>query len=358
MRLAVNGRFIAARPTGVQRVARELVRRLPSSVDVTLHVPRGAAADGWPDTFRPRPGVLGGPLWEHVELPLRRARNGYDVALDPANAGPRLGIGRVMVLHDVFPLTNPAWYGRAFRWWFASAVAPSARRADRVVMFTRWARDRAVDALGLDPARVRLVGQGVEPFDEPLPAAVVHRTRERLGLPHRFILATGGGDPRKNVEFLVPLLDRLDGLSLVVVGEGYRHVHASGDGAPASVRRLGHVSDLQLRALYRAATVFCFPSLGEGFGRPPLEALASGTPAVVAGYGCAAEVLGDAAARVALDPEAWIEAIGELAEEGPVRRGAIAAGLRRAAEHRWADAADALARVCRDVAGERRGGSA
>ncbi|MBW3534814.1 MAG: hypothetical protein KY453_06275, partial [Gemmatimonadetes bacterium] len=227
MRIAVNGRFCAVRPTGVQRVARELVRRLPGSADVTLHLPRRASAAGWPQPVRTRFGRLDGPLWEQLELPWRRGRDGYDVALDPANAGPRTGDRRVLLLHDVFPVTHPEWYGAAFRRWFVAAVAPSARRAARVVMFTRWAREQAVDALGLDPARVAVLGQGVEPFDEPVTDEEARRALERFGLPPAFVLATGGGDPRKNTLFMEEVAAHLHGLPVVVVGAAYGHVQRS-----------------------------------------------------------------------------------------------------------------------------------
>ena len=352
----MNGRFCAARPTGVQRVAGELVRRLVPAAEVVLHLPRGAPTPAWPAAVVRRPGVLSGPLWEQAELPWRRARDAHDVALDPANAGPRGGGRRVLVLHDVFPLDHPEWYGPAFRRWFAAAVAPSARRAERVVTFSRWARDRAVAVLGLDPGRVDVIRQGVEPFDRPPPDDVLRRTRARLDLPPRFLLATGGGDPRKNVAFLDGLLQRLEPrLPLVVVGDAYAHVQAAGGPDPGGdMRRVGHVGDDELRALYRLATVFCFPSLGEGFGRPPLEAMAGGTPVVAADYGCAAEVLGEGAERLPLDPDAWARAVAELAEDGPARRRAVEAGRRRAAAYRWSDAADGLLRACREAAGEGR----
>ncbi len=373
MRLAVNGRFLAARPTGVQRAARELVVRLADTVDVTLHLPRGVGEGSCLRASRVQAGVSAGPFWEQVELPWRRARDGYDVALDPANAGPRTGRRRVLVLHDAFPVTHPEWYGPAFRHWFAASVAPSARRADRVVMFTRWAADQATEALGLDPARIRIVGQGVEPFDVPPSPDEVAAVRTRFGLPERYLLAAGGGDARKNVAFVAALLPRLDGLPLAVVGAGYPHVHADdgaasgpdvgdvvdgpwpaarhpGDGPRPDIRRLGHVSDDELRALYRGAAVFCFPSRAEGFGRPPLEAMGVGTPVVAADYGAAEEVLSDAAVRLPPDPDAWADAVLELADEGPARRRAVAAGLDRAAAFRWSDAATALAGVCREVA--------
>lgn len=358
MKLAVNGRFLGARVTGVQRVARQLVAALAEVADVTLYLPGGIEPE-MEGSFRVVRGALRGVPWEQVELPARTFRNGLALSLDPANAGPILGSGRILVLHDVFPVSHPEWYTPAFRHWFGYAVARAARRADRVVMFSEWARQEAVRSLGLRPERVEVISQGTAPFEEPPDARSTSESLQRLGLRRGYILATGEGDPRKNTAFLLEALRSLDCLeppTLVLTGEPYRHVHAATavGGGPVPVRRLGFVSDDDLRALYAGAGVFCFPSRGEGFGRPPLEAMACGAPVIAADYGSAREVLGTAARILPLDPRAWLNAIRPLLRDPGERRLWSREGRLHAATYGWDRAAQQLLEICRSVMGEER----
>lgn len=378
MKIGVNGRFLVARPTGVQRVARELVGRLADRADVTLHVPRGCVV---PEDLRARTrvrrGALRGPLWEQLELPLRARAGGIE--LDPANAGPLLGGRRVLLLHDVLPLTHDDAYTPAFRRWFRHVVGRAARRAALVVLFSEWGRDEAIRHLGLKRDRTAVIGQGVEPFDAPADPADVRRTLARFGIEGPFILAPGTGDPRKGGAFLRTVVEGLGEPpagaprpTLVLVGAPYGHVHAPADGqahagaevraevppaGPApdgrpAIRTLGHVSDDELRALYSAARVFCFPSAAEGFGRPPLEAMACGAPVLAGDYGAAPEVLEGAATLLPRDPARWRSALRAFLYDDALAARAAQAGRRHAAGFRWDAAADRLLALCRRVAAE------
>ncbi len=354
MRLGVNGRFYGARATGVQRFAREVTGRLMSRGDVTLLLPRNVApppALGHRD--RVVRGVLSGRTWEQLELPRMARANGCDVVLHLSNTGPSWGGPHVLTVYDVTPITNPEWYTSGFVWWFRWALGRSARRARYVLTLSEWAREEVCRVLGVSRERIGVVSQGVEPFDHPASADIVHRVRDKWNLVGPFILAVGTGS-RKNLEFLIRLSERWrnDGLpdaALVIVGASYRKVHGrvrSGVWG-REVRYLGYVSDEELHGLYTAASALCFPSLSEGFGRPPLEAMACGTPAVVADYGPAAEVLGDAALILPLDPELWINGLRRLLRDEEQRTRAIERGWVRAARYRWGPAVDQILAACR-----------
>lgn len=355
MKLAVNGRFLGTRVTGVQRVARQLVLALAERAAVTLYLPRGIDPPaGLHKQSTVARGVLRGVPWEQLELPARALRNGTELSLDPANAGPIMGGRRILLLHDVFPVSHPDWYTPGFRHWFSLAVAGAARSAARVIMFSEWAKREAVRALGLREEHVVVVTQGMSPFDGPPAAESVRATLARFGLRPGYILATGEGDARKNVRFLLdalPALQTAEPATLVLTGAPYPHVHAAtgNKGETFPVRRLGFVSDQELRALYAGAGVFCFPSRAEGFGRPPLEAMACGAPVIAADYGSAGEVLGNAATILPLEPRAWLEAIrhilGDEGGRGPRSR----AGQAHAAGFRWEVAAEQVLEVCRSA---------
>ncbi|GMV05522.1 MAG: glycoside hydrolase [Gemmatimonadota bacterium] len=358
--MGVNGRFYQARVTGVQRFAREVARRLPAYADVTVLLPAGATDEDLPPGARVERGSLPGRAWEHAELPFRA--RALDVVLHPANVAPLWGPAGVLVLHDVLPHTDREAFRGAYAAWARGVGGAAARRSRVVVTVSRWSAEQITYTLRIPGERIAVVPQGTAPLDAPAPAERVAEVRRRFGIEGPYFLSVAGGDPRKGSDFLRALWlegDGPPGAGLVTVGGTHAAIHPRGGGAGGSPRGhrpgcepaphtvLGHVADEDLRALYTGAVALLFPSRGEGFGRPPLEALACGTPAVVAPYGPAREVLGDAADVVPLDPAAWRAAVGALLGEAPEARAVRARrGRERAATFSWDAAAEAVARVC------------
>lgn len=360
MRLGFNGRFLSAAPGGVQRFALEVLRRIASDVDVTLFLPRGGQApEGLGGPVRVDTGWLPGRAWEQLELPARARRAGVGVLVHPANAAPLWGGPHVVVLHDLAPLSEPESFRLLYRVWARTAHAGAARRAAAVVSVSDWSAREIERLLGLPGGRVAVARQGVAPLDAPASANQVDALRRRLALPPRWFLATTGGDPRKGEAFLRevwrtwPTRERP---GLVIVGTHFARVHAERGQAPQEdVRVLGYVPDSELRALYTGAAALLYPSRFEGFGRPPLEALACGTRVLATPYGPAAEVLDGASTIVHADVGAWHEALALILGEDPqVRARRIEAGRATAARFDWANAVSCILDVCRRVAREGR----
>jgi glycosyltransferase involved in cell wall biosynthesis len=376
VRIGVNGRFLAAVPTGVQRFALEITRRLLPRIDGVLLLPRGVTAP--PELAaraEVRQGRLAGHLWEQLELPEMARRAGADVTLHLANALPTSGGPHAVVLHDAIVFDHPEWYGARYGFWHRRVLLPAARRAAAVGTLSADAARALARVLGRSADDIVVIPQGASPLDEAASGSAVRAVRRQFGLARPYLLAVGAGDPRKNVDFLAAVMDAWasrEGTSpptLVIVGGGAERVFASAaasaEGAPVEAGalqesagpptlRLGHVDDETLRALYTGAAAFCFPSLAEGFGRPPLEALACGTPVVAAPYGPAREVLRDAAEILPLDVGRWLAALERLTREGPPR------GFSERAEavvraHRWEDGAGAALAMCaRAASADRR----
>ncbi len=241
----------------------------------------------------------------------------------------------VVTLHDVQHRDLPANFSRVTRAYRAFAYDRGARRAARVIVLSEFTRDRAVVGLGLDPGRIRVVQSGVDhgrfqPSDEP---------------PEPFVVYPARAWPHKNHTRLFDAMrivrrERPE-LRLVLTGGGL-------DGhLPEGVEDRGRVSDDQLAALYRRATALVFPSLYEGFGQPPLEAMASGCPVAAADAGALPEVCGGAARLFdPSDPAAIAEALLEVAGDRGHWR---ARGLRRAATFSWHTTARATEDVYREL---------
>jgi glycosyltransferase involved in cell wall biosynthesis len=254
---------------------------------------------------------------------------GLDVTWAPAPAplAQSPEVPMALTVHDLSFQQRPRDYTLYERAWHRLArLGALARRAARVLAVSQATRAAALEHWRLDPARVVVVPPGVtRPAAPPDPEAA----RRRHGLPERFLLFVGALEPRKAPDVLARAYARAraDGLdaALAVVGRGRLEAKLQGPG----VHRLGNVADrAELESLYAGALAVVMPSWAEGYGLPPLEAAACGTPAVVSDLPVFAETLGAAALRAPPgDAEALARALVQVGADGPMRaRLAQAAG--------------------------------
>ena len=236
-------------------------------------------------------------------------------------------------------------------------LARALARGGALCAISASVRDQAARWLGLDAASIGVAAPAVDPGFRPQPAEAIERARAELSIDRPYVLAVGTREPRKNLPRLLEawsLLPRdLRECRLLVLagGEGWSGSHTAEPidrlaerlGVAAEVRALGHVPDALLPALYAGASVFAYPSLGEGFGLPPLEAMACGTPVVASDRPALPEVLGDAA--VLVDPESpqrLADAIAELLAETDRAHSLREAGWRRVERYTWRRTAEAV----------------
>jgi glycosyltransferase involved in cell wall biosynthesis len=268
--------------------------------------------------------------------PLRRRLGAAEVVHYPLTIRiPTVAGPSVVTLHDLQHLDLPGLFSRAERSFRAVAWHRSVRGATLVVTPSEFVRDRAIDLLGLDPARVRAVPHGLDH------SVFAPGADER----EPFLLYPARAWPHKNHARLLDAFAELrrerPGLRLVLTGGG--HAQAMPDGV--DVR--GHVSLTELVSLYRRASAVVFPSLYEGFGQPVLEAMACGCPVACSDIPPLREIVADAA--VTFRPAAPAEiaaAVRQLLADAPTYR---ARGLERAAAFTWDRAAAAYEDVYREL---------
>ena len=337
-------------PKQVHRVASELVAR-GDRVDLLVNLRSWespiAGARAAPLRLRGR------PLWRNLAVPLWAARNRPDVLWAPETVLPRrIGVPTVVTVHDLapllFPASKPPEVERAFR----SSVPRSVRAATRVICVSQTTARDVAERWGVEGAAV--IGNGVDEAFKPGDAQAERRwAAQALGVEGPFVLHVGSLEPRKGLDVLIAAASREPGWHLVLAGrpghEGER-IAAAARGAGAVL--LGDLDDGALARVYRAAEVVAVPSLYEGFGMVALEAMASGTPAVVAAdAGALTEVAGQAAVVVAeRTPEAWLAGIADARER---REALVRAGLQEAGRHRWPPLAAAVRDVLADAAARR-----
>jgi alpha-1,3-rhamnosyl/mannosyltransferase len=298
-------------------------------------------------SVRPRVGRL---LFQQILQPAALRWLGADVLHSPAFIMPAIR-GRqrhVLTVHDMTSFFLPECHPPVRRGpLYERFVTTSIRRADLVTVPSSAVREdilRLVD--GVDGGRLRVIRSGVTDEFRPRDAAEVRPVLERLGIAWPYVLFVGTIDPRKNVRRLIDAFRDLvagGGVAehLVIAGQqgwstGGALEAATVDGIRGRVHFTGWVPESDLASLYAGASLFAYPSLAEGFGFPPLEAMACGIPVVASLTSSLRDNLSGAAELVPpVDVGALTAALGRLLRDDRLRAERRAAGLARAAAFRW-----------------------
>lgn len=299
--IIVNGRFLSQALTGVQRYAHELftaLDRLITSGQISnaqftvLAPPNMQRLPKWKSIRVRQVGKQTGHIWEQIELP--RFAGGH-LLFTPSGGAPVLYNRNIITIHDAAPFSTPNAYSRGYRTYYKTLQRLLARSALHILTVSEFSRQELIRHLNLPPSRIsvtKLSGQHIlsQPPDDGI--------FSRLSLPNApYILAVASRNPNKNIAALEAAFTSLNlpDIWLALAGGSNSAVFGKSQDLGSSVRQLGTVTDAELRSLYEHAACFVFPSLYEGFGLPPLEALTVGCPIVVSRAASLPEVFGDAA---------------------------------------------------------------
>lgn len=312
----------------MQRYGIELADRLSADLDV----------------IRPAQSLRGasGHLWEQLYLP---AACGRRLLWSPNNTGPLAITRQVCTIHDLIPLDHPEWFTPRFSGWYRWLMPKLARRAQHFIAVSQFTKRRMMEKLGVSGERITVVPNGVDSEFKPSPPDRIEAVRKRLGIKApNYLLSLGSLEPRKNLGRLLKAWEQLapelpEEIELVIAGaQGASLVFAGVkfDRLPPRVHFTGYIDQKELPTLYSGALAFVYPSLYEGFGLPPLEAMACGTPVVTSIGSSLSEVVGDAA--VVIDPEcadSISEGMRSIVADSALRSRLIQAGRDRAAHMTW-----------------------
>ncbi len=283
---------------------------------------------------------------EHLLPPLKNART-------------------VFTLHDLIFQFFPEYHLPLNRWYLATALPHFLRRADAIIAVSESTKRDAITTYQVPPEKITVIYEGVNPALKPVDdPKIISDARARYAKNRRFILFLSTIEPRKN---LIRLIDALRALHLrgfnhrlLVAGRKgwlYQDVfaHLKQTGMEGRVDFLGYVPDADLPALMAASDAFVFPSLYEGFGLGPLEAMACGAPVVASNTSSMPEILGDAALYVNPSDTADI-AIGieRVLTNRELREELRAKGIAQAAKFSWTRAAEETLKVYEAVSGKRK----
>jgi glycosyltransferase involved in cell wall biosynthesis len=342
----INGRFLTQPQSGVQRFATEitaaLIRQHPNRF--VILGPRGA------QDKRTDVRVIGkrnGQLWEQFELPIHA---GDGVLINLGNTGPLRLRAQVVVIHDAAVFANPEAYSWRLRLWYKTAQWHFARAGVRIVTVSAFARNELIRYLGVAADDVAVMSEGTDHMRAITPDyQIISRLPQ---MP--FVLVVGNLAAHKNLQSLSLLAERLKGRGMTLVVTG-------GIASPGTLRRLndealpqpahyiGRVSDGELKALYETAKCLVFPSLYEGFGLPPMEAMACGCLVAVSRIPALLETCEEAA--VFFDPSSptnVADQVCHLLDNPTLQQQLRAAGVTHAKDYTWGRAANQLASIAQD----------
>lgn len=305
--------------------------------------------------------------WEQLALPRAARREACDLLHAPGYLAPlSCRVPVVLTVYDAMALARPELCRIANRWNYRALLPASIRGAAAIIVPSRHTASELASVIPEAGDKTHVIPLAVsDAMRREASAADIAATRQRLGLPDTFILFVGREEPKKEIPTLLDafkLLKRRHAVSrhLVITGphgpasNAIRH-RITEAGLGESVTLTGTVRDDDLRCLYRMASAFAFPSRYEGFGLPPLEAMANGVPVVCSNAAALPETVGDDALTVpAGDAPALADALHRVLTDGDLRERLRAGGRERAAGRLWADIAAETEQVYAEVLAQQR----
>lgn len=317
VKISINGRFLTQSITGVQRYAVELVKELdrllekgaidPLYYDFELLVPRNVKHELDLRHIRMRRvGHFTGHLWEQLELPFHSR---LSLLVNLCNAAPVSISRQVVTIHDAAVFGFPSSYSLLFRTWYRFMLKRLGKVASRVITDSEFSKSELIRYCAIDDRKLKVVHLGAEHILSIGSQSCVLEKFNLAGRP--YILAVSSLNPNKNFISVVKAIEFLQDMDVDFVIAGGTNPAVFGTTFPlqTGVKHVGYISDGELRALYENAACFVYPSFYEGFGLPPLEAMACGCPVIVSQGSSLPEVCGNAA--LYCDPESP----GDIAEK-------------------------------------------
>lgn len=341
--IIINGRFLTQRTTGVQRIAEEFVKTLDVLIDekwvdsdryhFTLLSPRRVEHDIPLRQIRHRKaGRLTGHIWEQLELLwLSRGK----MLLSLCGPSPVLKFNQIVLLPDANVFANPSFYTRLYGMWHRFIIPILGKVACRVITISNFSKSELTKYAGIDPGKINVIYLGVDQIMNTQPDDGIIKRHGLDGV--KYVLAVSSHNPNKNFHTLAKALECLrdHGFQCVVAGGHNSRVFGELKRSEG-VTYLGYVSDGELKSLYSRAACFVYPSFYEGFGLPPVEAMACGCPVIVSNSSSLPEICDGAA--LYCDPfsaENMAITIHKLVTDQELQTSLRAKGLEQAAKYSW-----------------------
>lgn len=370
MRVGINASFLGMPSTGTGQYCLNLIQSLsgidsnteyllfaPHSLDLQLNTNFTERVVKFPFAFEGRARLANRLLWEQISIPIAARKQKIDVIHVPYLASPLVSPAKVVVtIHDLAHLVPAAYWQRSLSYrLYLLTVMSAAKRADMIIAISSSSQKDIVRLLGVSPRKVQVIPYGINstrfapPDCDDRRQVLLEDFRLRYDIHKKYLLYVGNFEPRKNtlrlIKAFISLVRRMGRqYQLVMIGTGPDRNSATQIAHDAKMDRdiifIDFIANDDLPAIYVGAELLVFPSLYEGFGLPPLEAMACGTPVITSNVASLPEVVGEAGLMVdPCDTRELVEAMFELLHNKSLRERLRKAGLARAKLFSWPETA-------------------
>jgi len=346
MKIAIDIQTTLGQPTGFGFYVSNLIANLQKEKgehELILLRPKTEKDFSTPQRF----------TWDQTTLPTLAKAAKADLLHQPCFSAPFSFKGPVVItIHDIISILFPENIPFASRMFYSKWMPFAYRKATQIITISESTKADIQSILKIPEEKITVIPLAVdERFQDPIHKSDVAKVSKKLNLPEKYILHVGTLEPRKNLEFLIEAFAKSleiagnEDLALVITGKKGWYF----EGLFAKVKQLklgkkviftGYIDEEDKPALYRGARLFAFPSLYEGFGLPPLEAMASGVPVISSNTSSMPEVIGEAGILLSpRDKNGWVEAITKVNQDTDLRKKMIEKNKGQVATFSWANTA-------------------
>jgi glycosyltransferase involved in cell wall biosynthesis len=297
----VNGRFLGHKMDGIGRFSLEICKQLKRlNLDFKIVIPKGLDYKNEFGFEIIEYGNLKSHFWEQIDLLRFLKSNGSLLLLNLSGLGPLFYKNQIITIHDLSFYENKKWFSKVYTLFYSLTTPILARSALKILTVSNFSKREIIKHLKIDAEKIEVIYNAVA---NDLNKGVENGTgSSTVGsiLDSKYILAVSSIDPRKNLQCLIDafLALQLEDCKLVLVGKTSNHFNVTLQSNSDNIIFTGFVSDADLYNLYKKCEFFIYPSLYEGFGIPPLEAMINGCAVIVSDIPSLKEVCSDAALYV------------------------------------------------------------
>ncbi|MES2454321.1 MAG: glycosyltransferase family 1 protein [Bacteroidota bacterium] len=341
----INGRFLCNRIDGISRFSLQICKQLKrQQFQFTILIPEWLDYKNDEEFKIHRSGKLKSHLWEQIDLRRFLLSNGSPLLINFSGLGLVLYKNQIITIHDLSFLVEPKWFSVSYRLFYRLMTPLIAKEAKAILTVSNFSKSEIIKFLKINEEKIYVIYNAVTGVHD-----ADNSTHSTSDLPDKFILGVSSLDPRKNHERLIKAFDHqsLADYQLLLVGKTASNFNFNlSEISNSRIHFLGHVTDLTLHQLYKEATIFIYPSLYEGFGIPPLEAMARNCPVVASKIPSIEEVCQDTVYYV--NPQN-IEDIRSgmlhLIQDDELREQLRTKGIARAKDFNWSDSASRVIKI-------------
>jgi glycosyltransferase involved in cell wall biosynthesis len=281
--IIINGRFLIHKVTGVERYAREIILELDKIIspnELELAVPPDAMdIPEYKNIKVVKVGKLKNRLWEHVSFSRYVEKRG-GISLNLCNVAPFMNPG-IVAIHDMKIKAHPEYFSKKFRLWYEILFKNETRRAKKIITVSEFSKKEIMKYYNVEEAKIAVIPNAWQHYER---VDFDEKTLNKYDLKKgQYFFAMGSMEPNKNFKWIADSAKEMPYESFAIAGSINEKVFSNGLGfeCPKNMKLLGYVSDEEAKTLMRDSKAFIFPSIYEGFGIPPLEAIAAGCDEIV-----------------------------------------------------------------------------